>query len=411
MSGVFLITLRSIGEDDRLQDIRNEEMKSLISTLGLEIAGEISFTLKEISVSTYIGKGQAEETLIAIRASEADEVVINAFISPRQEKNLETIFGVPISDREAVILSIFFQNARSREARLQIEKAEAEYLRPRLADREAKLSQQRGGVRGAKGEGERKIELERRLIDQRIRTLDREIGEVQAIRETKRKERERNGIFSFALTGYTNAGKSSILNALTKAGVLAEDKLFATLDTTTRALKLPNSQKVLLSDTVGFISDLPEVLIEAFSSTLEEALSSDAVIIVADASHPDAYGCLKKTKETLSDLGSLDKVKLLVINKIDDIYDEIAYSALKREPYPIVETSIKDGVGINELLNAMATITDESFLDITVEEPIGSDIISRIAKDGTIRSIDYGEDTITVTARIRKELERKYKRD
>ena len=170
MSGVFLITLRSIGEDDRIQGIRDEEMKSLISTLGLEIAGEISFTLKEISVSTYIGKGQAEECLIAIRASEADEVIINAFISPRQEKNLESILGVPISDREAVILSIFFQNARSREARLQIEKAEAEYLRPRLADREARLSQQRGGVRGAKGEGERKIELERRLIDQRRET-------------------------------------------------------------------------------------------------------------------------------------------------------------------------------------------------------------------------------------------------
>ena len=192
MSGVFLITLRSIGEDDRIQGIRDEEMKSLISTLGLEIAGEISFTLKEISVSTYIGKGQAEECLIAIRASEADEVIINAFISPRQEKNLESILGVPISDREAVILSIFFQNARSREARLQIEKAEAEYLRPRLADREARLSQQRGGVRGAKGEGERKIELERRLIDQRIHTLDREIKTVENVRNG------RNAVYSLS---------------------------------------------------------------------------------------------------------------------------------------------------------------------------------------------------------------------
>ena len=411
LMGVLLINIRSQGENERLSELKEAETMSLLKTLGLEVSASVTYTVKEISTSTYIGSGQADNALEYIRAYEPDEVVINTLISPRQEKNLEIRFGIPVSDREAVILSIFFQNAHSREARLQIEKAEAEYLRPRLQNREANLSQQRGGVRGAKGEGERKIELERRLIDQRIRTLDREIGEVQAIRETKRKERERNGIFSFALTGYTNAGKSSILNALTKAGVLAEDKLFATLDTTTRALKLPNSQKVLLSDTVGFISDLPEVLIEAFSSTLEEALSSDAVIIVADASHPDAYGCLKKTKETLSGLGALDKVKLLVINKIDDIYDEIAYSALKREPYPIVETSIKNGAGINELLKAMAAITDESFMDITVEEPICSDIIGRIAKDGTIRSIDYGEDTITVTARIRKELERKYKRD
>ena len=410
MSGVFLITLRSIGEDDRIQGIRDEEMKSLISTLGLEIAGEISFTLKEISVSTYIGKGQAEECLIAIRASEADEVIINAFISPRQEKNLESILGVPISDREAVILSIFFQNARSREARLQIEKAEAEYLRPRLADREARLSQQRGGVRGAKGEGERKIELERRLIDQRIHTLDREIKAVENVRKTQRKEREKRRVFSFALTGYTNAGKSTILNALTDAGVLAENKLFATLDTTTRALKLPNGQNVLLSDTVGFISDLPEVLIKAFSSTLEEALSADAIIIVADASHPDAYGCLRKTKETLDNLGVLDKAKILVINKTDDIYDEIAYASLVKEPFKIVEASIKNGIGKKELLEAMSEVTDEAFMDISVTEPVSSDIISKLAKDGDIRSIDYSDTEVTVKARIRKDMASKYRR-
>ena len=409
--GVLLINIRKQGENERLSELREDETRSLLRTLSLEISFSVTYTVKEINTSTYIGTGQAENAAECIKAFDAEEAVINTFISPRQEKNLENILGVPVSDREAVILSIFFQNAHSREARLQIEKAEAEYLRPRLQNREANLSQQRGGVRGAKGEGERKIELERRLIDQRIRSLEREISEVQAIRETKRKERGRNGIFSFALTGYTNAGKSTILNTLTKAGVLAEDKLFATLDTTTRALKLPNSQKVLLSDTVGFISDLPEVLIEAFSSTLEEALSADALIIVADASHPDAYGCLKKTKETLSELGTLDKVKILVINKTDDIYDEIAYAALKTEPYTIVETSMKEGEGIKELLNAMAAVTDESFMDITVTEAIGSDIINRLSRDGAIRTISYSEDSVTVTARIRKELAAKYKRD
>ncbi len=409
--GVLLINIRKQGENERLSELREDETRSLLRTLSLEISFSVTYTVKEINTSTYIGTGQAENAAECIKAFDAEEAVINTFISPRQEKNLETILGVPVSDREAVILSIFFQNAHSREARLQIEKAEAEYLRPRLQNREANLSQQRGGVRGAKGEGERKIELERRLIDQRIRSLEREISEVQAIRETKRKERGRNGIFSFALTGYTNAGKSTILNTLTKAGVLAEDKLFATLDTTTRALKLPNSQKVLLSDTVGFISDLPEVLIEAFSSTLEEALSADALIIVADASHPDAYGCLKKTKETLSELGALDKVKILVINKTDDVYDEIAYAALKTEPYTIVETSMKEGEGIKELLNAMAAVTDESFMDITVTEAIGSDIINRLSRDGAIRTISYSEDSVTVTARIRKELAAKYKRD
>ena len=410
MMGVLLINIRKQGEDERLCELRENETKSLLKTLSLTVVCSLTYTVKDINVSTYIGSGQAEEAMECARAFDAEEAVINTFISPRQEKNLEDRLGIPVSDREAVILSIFFQNAHSREARLQIEKAEAEYLRPRLQNREANLSQQRGGVRGAKGEGERKIELERRLIDQRIRTLDREIKEVQAIRKTKRKVRENNGIFSFALTGYTNAGKSTILNALTNAGVLAEDKLFATLDTTTRALKLPNGQKALLSDTVGFISDLPEVLIKAFSSTLEEALSADAIIIVADASHPDAYGCLRKTKETLDNLGVLDKAKILVINKTDDIYDDIAYASLVKEPFIIVEASIKNGIGKKELLEAMSEVTDEAFMDISVTEPVSSDIISRLAKDGDIRSIDYSDTEVTVKARIRKDMASKYRR-
>ncbi|MBO8436356.1 MAG: 50S ribosome-binding GTPase, partial [Spirochaetes bacterium] len=238
---------------------------------------------------------------------------------------------------------------------------------------------------------------------------DREISSVEEIRKTQRKERSKSGIFSFALTGYTNAGKSTILNALTDARVLAEDKLFATLDTTTRSLSLPNGQKVLLSDTVGFIADLPEVLIKAFSSTLEEALSANAIIIVADASHPDAYGCLRKTKETLAELGAIDKVKILVINKTDDIYDEIAYASLLREPYKIVETSMKEGKGIEKLLSAMADVTDEEYTTLTVSAPSSSDIISSLSKDGTIRNIVYSEESVRVTVRIRKELARKYK--
>ena len=409
-SSALLVTLRKPGEDERAVFLRSAEIRSLISTLGLRIIYSMEFTIKERINTTYIGKGQAESVREAVLAYSPDEVIIDAFITPREENNLERIFGVPVSDREAVILAIFFQNARSREARLQIEKAEAEYLRPRLADREAKLSQQRGGVRGAKGEGERKIELERRRISERIRALDREIKATEDVRRTQRKSRERSGIFSFALLGYTNAGKSTILNALTGSEVLAEDKLFATLDTTTRALKLPNGQRVLLSDTVGFISNLPEGLVKAFSSTLEEALSADALIIVADVSHPDSYGCLKKTKETLSQLGALDKVRILVINKTDEIHDDISYAALRREPYLIVETSMKEGKGIGELLKAMADITDESFMDIRVTEPASSDIVSRLSRDGDVKAIEYGENSVTVTARIRKELAPKYRK-
>ena len=406
--GVFLISVREPGETDWAADLRESEMRSLIRTLGLEISCSVSYTVRERTTATYIGKGQAADAAEHVRMHEPDEAIIDAAISPRQEKNLEDILGIPISDREAVILSIFFQNARSREARLQIEKAEAEYLRPRLANREANLSQQRGGVRGAKGEGERKIELERRMIDQRIRAIDRDIADTEAVRRTQRRQRERTGIFSFALTGYTNAGKSTILNRLTDAGVPAEDRLFATLDTTTRSMRLPNGQNVLISDTVGFISELPETLIKAFSSTLEEALAADALIIVADASHPDAIGCLRKTKETLSDLGAIGKVRILVINKTDDIGDEISYAALKREPYRIVETSMKTGKGVDELLSAMADVTDGSYMDITVTQPIGSDLISRLSRDGDIKRIEYGDDSVSVTARIRKEKAGKY---
>lgn len=407
-NSVLLITLREPGEDERRSFLRSAEIRSLISTLGLGIVYSMELTVKERTNATYIGKGQAEMVKEAVLAYSPDEVVIDAFISPREENNLERILGVPVSDREAVILAIFFQNARSREARLQIEKAEAEYLRPRLADREAKLSQQRGGVRGAKGEGERKIELERRRISERIKSLEREIQATEDTRRTQRKSRGRSGIFSFALLGYTNAGKSTILNALTGSGVLAEDRLFATLDTTTRAFRLPNGQRVLLSDTVGFISNLPEGLIKAFSSTLEEAISADALIIVADASHPDAVGCLEETERTLRALNALDKVKILVINKTDSVYDDISYAMLRSRKYMIAETSMKEGKGIDSLLDAMMKVTDESFQDITISAPCSASLISDLYHDGIVRDIEYGDGEVTVRARLRKELINKY---
>ena len=406
--GVLLINIRKQGEDERLCELRENETKSLLKTLSLTVVCSLTYTVKDINVSTYIGSGQAEEAMECARAFDAEEAVINTFISPRQEKNLEDRLGIPVSDREAVILSIFFQNAHSREARLQIEKAEAEYLRPRLQNREANLSQQRGGVRGAKGEGERKIELERRMIDTRIHQLDREIKASEEVRRTQRSSRERSGIFTFALVGYTNAGKSTILNALTGSDALVEDKLFATLDTTTRSMKLPSGQKVLLSDTVGFISELPAGLVKAFSSTLEEALSAEALIIVADASHPDALGCLRETERTLEELGAREKAKILVINKTDSIYDDISYAALRSSPYMIVETSMKDGKGLQELKKAMEKATDEAFQDIVISSPCSASLISGLYRDGTVKEIKYGDGEVTIKARLRNELIAKY---
>ena len=405
---IALITTRSVGENERDVFLRESEIRSLISTLGLNIVCHQSFTLKKENSVTFLGKGQVQEAVEWARAFDAEEVIIDAFLSPREEMNLESAFSIPVSDREAVIEAIFYQNAHSREARLQIEKARALYEKPRLVFREANLSQQRGGVRGAKGEGEKALELERRTIEERIKALDRELETLKKNRSIQRQKREKTGIFSFALTGYTNAGKSTLLNRLTKSEVLAEDKLFATLDTTTRALTLPSREKVLVSDTVGFIQNLPHSLIEAFSSTLEEALNSDAIIIVADASHPDSVKCFNTTIDTLSTLGARDKVKLVVINKVDSIYDDISYSYLKSQGIETVETSMKTGEGIQNLLSAMERITDEVFETISLRIPYSSPILSELSKKEEIVDVKYEDYSIIVKARVRKTEKKRY---
>ena len=405
---IALITTRSVGENERDVFLRESEIRSLISTLGLNIVCHQSFTLKKENSVTFLGKGQVQEAVEWARAFDAEEVIIDAFLSPREEMNLESAFSLPVSDREAVIEAIFYQNAHSREARLQIEKARALYEKPRLVFREANLSQQRGGVRGAKGEGEKALELERRTIEERIKALDRELETLKKNRSIQRQKREKTGIFSFALTGYTNAGKSTLLNRLTKSEVLAEDKLFATLDTTTRALTLPSREKVLVSDTVGFIQNLPHSLIEAFSSTLEEALNSDAIIIVADASHPDSVKCFNTTIDTLSTLGARDKVKLVVINKVDSIYDDISYSYLKSQGIETVETSMKTGEGIQKLLSAMERITDKVFETISLRIPYSSPILSELSKKEEIVDVKYEDYSIIVKARVRKTEKKRY---
>ena len=404
-----LITTRQVGENERNVFLRESEIRSLLSNLDLNVVCHQSFTIKKENNVTYLGKGQVEEAVEWARAFDAEEVVIDVFLSPRQEMNLENAFSLPVSDREAVIEAIFFRNAHSKEAKLQIEKARALYEKPRLIFREANLSQQRGGVRGAKGEGEKALELERRTIDERIKALEKELEGIKKNRSIQRQKREKTGIFSFALAGYTNAGKSTILNTLTKSDVLSQDKLFATLDTTTRSLILPSSQKVLLSDTVGFIQNLPHSLIEAFASTLEEALMADAIIIVSDISHPDCVRCFETTVDTLRELGAMDKVKLVVINKIDDIYDDISYSFIKSQSIPTVETSMKTGYGIDNLLSAMDKITDEVFTDITLRLPYSSPLLGELSRKEEIKNIIYEDYSMKVLCRIRKSEKEKYK--
>lgn len=400
----LLITINIPGSNPREAYYKEMEIRSLLETLSIRVAFHIPFTVKEENPNTLIGPGQAVEASRIANETECDIVVINSFISARMEKNLTSILSLPLMDRESVILSIFLKNAHSKEALLQIEKAEAEYLRPRLRGRLDNLEQQRGGVKGSKGLGERLIELDRRKLDRRINVLTKELERIEKIRATQKKERKDGTVFSFALVGYTNAGKSSIMNALTGADVLIEDKLFATLDTTTRKMKLKNGEIVLLSDTVGFIEDLPHRLISAFSSTLNEALDANALIIVQDLESPNSYDNFLTTVNTLKELGAEEKVKLLVLNKVDKEYDDYNTIRLKNYGYDYVVTSVKENIGLDELLQKLEDITELEEETIEIKAPLDGTIFSKIRKGDTIISVEYKEDAIHMRIRVKKEF-------
>lgn len=407
---VLLITTVHPSVNSRITYHKEMEIRSLLDTLGVRVSFHIPFTLKQENPNTYIGPGQAEEAARIASETGCTAVVINAFITPREELNLEKILSLPVMDRENVILSIFMKNAHSKEAMLQIEKAQAEYLRPRLKGKTMNLAQQRGGVRGAKGLGERMIELDRRKLDRRINTIDKELEKIEKIRNVQKKERRESEVFSFALLGYTNAGKSSIMNALTKADVLVEDKLFATLDTTTRRLRLKNGETVLLSDTVGFIEDLPHRLISAFSSTLREALDSSALIIVQDLESPNSYESFLTTINTIKELGAEDKIKLLVLNKVDKEYDDYNTIRLKNYGIDYVVTSVKENIGLDALLDKLEKITDEKETIIELKTPLDGSVFSKIRKEDAIISTDYKEDALYIKIRVKKDYMAYYRK-
>lgn len=403
---VLLIIPRSVGENERDIYYREMEIRSLIDTLGLRIAYEKSFTLKE---SHTFGPGQINEICQISAAWNITEIIVDDFLSPREEMRIEKAVSIPVSDREALILSIFKVNAHSKEAKLQTRKAELVYLKPRLVFREANFSQQRGGVRGAKGEGETERELKRRTLEKEITGIEKELSNIEKRRKEQYRRREKSRVYSFALTGYTNSGKTTLLNSLSSNSKEGEDKLFATLDTTTRAITLPSKREVLISDTVGFIINLPPSLIKAFSSTLNEALYCDSIIIVADSSHPNAVKCFNTTIETLKSLSLIEKVALVIINKIDEASDDIALSYLRSSGYRTVETSFKTGEGIESLFTALEEISSASYVTMDLLLDLSSHLFSSLTKDAIIRKTKYTEDgKILVKAEIPIEKAGKY---
>ena len=303
-----------------------DELEDLCTTLGIKVAAWDYFNVRSFNSATYIGSGQVERLAWNVQENQCNLVVFNNSISPRIQRNLEEILQVAVVDRQEIILQIFANRATTREARLQVELAQLQYSLPRLKRKWADLSQQRGGVKGAKGSGEKQLELDRRQAQTRIVRLKKEIAEIGKSRDIQRRNRTTKNIRNVAIVGYTNSGKSTLLNRISDANVLSEDKLFATLDPTTRRVHLPGGEDVLFTDTVGFVSDLPHELVDAFKSTLEEAVLADMLLIVLDASREDFMMCWETTREVLESLSAFDKPRLVLLNKMDIVTEETAFA-------------------------------------------------------------------------------------
>ena len=345
-------------EKEKAQEYLNE-LKSLGVTYGLSPDYEMLVPLRKITAATYLGKGKVEEIAQIVKEHKLSLVVIDEEISPQQQRNLEKAIKTSVIDRTELILGVFAQRAQTKEASIQVRLAKYEYQLPRLAKLWTHLGRQRtGGASGGflKGEGERQIEIDRRILKSEITRLKKQLEEVKKQREEKRKVRKKNQIPIFALVGYTNAGKSTLLKALTEAEVFIEDKLFATLDTTTRQYKLPSKEKILLTDTVGFIRKLPHHLVASFKSTLEEAAFADVLLHVIDASNPSAKEQGKTTLEVLESLNASKKPILTILNKVDKCKSAKQVNDLKFFFTNSVEISAKEKQGFEKLWHKMEKI-------------------------------------------------------
>ncbi|SHE28236.1 GTP-binding protein HflX [Desulfofundulus australicus DSM 11792] len=344
---VLLVTLQLPHEDEREVEESLEELARLADTAGAQVVGRVVQRARRPDPATFLGRGKVREEIApACRELGVDLVICDHELSPAQVRNLEEELGVRVIDRTQLILDIFARRARTREGRLQVELAQLEYLYPRLTGRGTELSRLGGGI-GTRGPGETKLETDRRRIKRRITDLRRELEEVRRHRALLRARRQGVPLTLVSLVGYTNAGKSTLLNALTGAGVPAEDKLFATLDPTTRRLVLPNNEMVLLTDTVGFIRRLPHHLVAAFRATLEEVVEADLLLHVVDVSSPDYPDQVKAVEKVLASLGAGEKPTILVYNKIDRLTAEETW--LLPTGRPAVAVSALTGRGLDEL--------------------------------------------------------------
>ena len=388
-----------VGDEDTQQSL--DELEELADTAGAITAGKIIQSREAVHPGTYIGKGKIEEVRSLMLAVDATGLICDDELSPAQMNNLEHELECKVMDRTLLILDIFAKHATTSEGKIQVELAQLRYRSARLVGLRASLSRLGGGI-GTRGPGEKKLETDRRLIRKRITALKEELSQVERHRELLRTGRSRGNLKTAAIVGYTNAGKSTLLNALTGSQVLSQDKLFATLDPTTRSLTLEDGQQLLLTDTVGFIRKLPHNLVEAFKSTLEEAKYADYIIHVADVSNPQVELQMHVVYDTLRELGADGKKTITVFNK-QDVAGDVTVRDLRADY--TVKTSAKTGEGLQELQELLGKLISEELLYVERVFPYQeAGKIQLIRENGQLLSEEYTENGIHVKARVPKEI-------
>ncbi len=406
------VVLAAVWTEGTLEDAENSvrELSALAETAGSEVLDGVIQRRQRPDTATYLGKGKALELRDIVIAEGADTVVCDGELTPGQRRALEDVVKVKVIDRTALILDIFAQHAKSREGKAQVELAQLQYLLPRLRGWGESMSRQAGGQAaggqgmGSRGPGETKIELDRRRINSRIAKLKREIAHMKTTRDTKRHSRKAGHVPSVAIAGYTNAGKSSLLNRLTDAGVLVENSLFATLDPTVRRAETPDGMPYTLADTVGFVRSLPTQLIEAFRSTLEEVGDADLLLHVVDGSHPDPEGQISAVRAVLADVDASDVKEVIVINKVDAADPDVIDRLIRHEKHAIV-VSARTGEGMDTLRDLIAGELPRPDIEIKAVVPYDrGDLVSRLHSEAEVLSTEHREDGTLVHARVHPPL-------
>ncbi|WP_335986823.1 GTPase HflX [Glycomyces sp. MUSA5-2] len=402
------VVLVGVWTEGTIEDAENslDELAQLAETAGSEVVDGLIQRRSKPDAGTFIGSGKVKELKDTIEALGADTVIADGELSPGQLIALEKAVNVKVIDRTALILDIFAQHAKSAEGKAQVELAQLQYLLPRLRGWGDAMSRQAGGRAGSnggvglRGPGETKLETDRRRIRAKVAKLRRELAKLTVTRETKRDSRTRNRVPGVAIAGYTNAGKSSLLNALTGAGILVQDALFATLDTSTRRSRTAEGREYTVTDTVGFVRHLPHQLVEAFRSTLEEVAESDLVVHVIDGSHPDPLGQAEAVREVLAEVGAEEIPELVVVNKLD-LVDPDTMLQLRSDWPDAVFVSAHSGEGIDKLRDAIEQALPQPDTELTVCIPyVRGDLVSRLRSRGEVLTTEHRGDGTVITARV-----------